>query len=213
MAVEDGGDHGHDAHQHDDTLDEVIDGRAHVAAHDDVDTRQRGHDEHPAPVGQGEGGREELSQTVEEGGGVGDEEDKDDGGGHQAQSPGLVAQAEEIGHGAAADVLGHDAGAAAQEHPGHERADEGVAQTDPRGGQAEVPAEASRVADENDRGEVGRAEGEGGEPGAYRAAAQDEAVHALSRTGGQEAHQNGDGEEDDNHSELDNHDDIPPKWN
>ena len=73
-------------------------------------------------------------------------------------------------------MLGHDAGAAAQNGPGQQRAENGVADTDPGGGDTELPAKLTSVADKNNCGEIGRAVGESGQPRADAPSAEDEAV-------------------------------------
>ena len=73
-------------------------------------------------------------------------------------------------------MLGHDAGAAAQHHPGQQRAQQGVSDPRPGGGDAVFPAKLSGVAYKDHGGEIGGAVGKGGEPGAHRASAQHEAV-------------------------------------
>ena len=69
------------------------------------------------------------------------------------------------------------AAAAAQNRPSQQTADKGIAQSDPGGGQAEIPAKLTGITHKNHRREVGRAKGKGGEPGANGASAQHKAIH------------------------------------
>ncbi len=48
-------------------------------------------------------------------------------------------------------MLGHDTGAPSEQHPRKQAADQRIADADPGGSDAEVPAELARVADEYNR--------------------------------------------------------------
>lgn len=78
LAVEDGGDDGADAHDHDDALDEVVDGGGHVAAGDDIHPGEDRHDDDTHGIVDVKGHAEQAGQSVVQRGGVGDEEDEDD---------------------------------------------------------------------------------------------------------------------------------------
>ena len=176
LAVEDGQDHGADAEEHDDALDEVVDGGGHIAAGDDIDPGEHRHHDDAHRVVDVKGHAEQPGQPVVQAGGIGDEEDKDDDRGGHLQGGAAKPLAEKLRHGGAVQVLGHDAGAAAQHHPGQQRAQKGVSDPRPGGGDAVLPAELSGVAHKDHGGKIGGAVGEGGEPGPHRAAAQHEAV-------------------------------------
>ena len=74
-------------------------------------------------------------------------------------------------------MLGHNARAAAKDRPCEERADKGVADTDPGGRDTVLPAELSRVADEDYRGEIRCAVGECRQPRADASSAEHKAVY------------------------------------
>ena len=77
LTLEDSGDDGADAENHDDALDEVVDGGGHVAPGDDVDTGENRHHHHAHAVVDVKGHAEQAGEPVVEAGGVGDEEDED----------------------------------------------------------------------------------------------------------------------------------------
>ena len=78
LAVEHGGDDGDDADEHDDALDEVVDGGGHVAAGDDIDAGEHRHDDDAHGVVDVKRHAEQAGEAVVQGGRVGDEEDEDD---------------------------------------------------------------------------------------------------------------------------------------
>ena len=88
----------------------------------------------------------------------------------------------------------HLARARAEHPPGQQAAEDGVADADPRGGDAVLPAELPRVAHEDDGGEVARAERERAQPRTYVAAAQNEPVNAsgVSSAVNTDAHRHAD---------------------
>ena len=116
-------------------------------------------------------------KTVIEGCGIRNQEDEHDDGRGDLERIAEEALPEEVGHRGALQMLRHQARAATQDPPGQERADERVAQADPGGRQAVLPAELAGVSDEDDRREVRRAECESREPGADIAASQDETLN------------------------------------
>src|SRR5699024_8616773 len=176
LAVQYRGDDGNDAHDHDDALDEVVDGGGHVAPGDDVHPGEHRHDHHAHGVVDVEGHAEQAAEAVVEAGGVGDQEDEDDDRGCQLQGTAGKSLSEKFRHGGAVQVLGHDPGPAAQRRPGQQGPQQGVADARPGGGDAVLPAELTGVAHKNHGGEVAGAVGEGGEPGTHAPSAQDEAA-------------------------------------
>ena len=159
-------DHDHEAHEHDDALDEVVHGRRHVAARDHVDRREDRHEDDAPGVVDGERHPEKAREAVVERRRVGDEEDEDDDRRHDLQGRAPEALGEEVGHRGGIEVLRHDARAASQHGPREERADERVADAGPGRGNAVPPAELAGVAHEHHGGEVGGPVRERREPGA-----------------------------------------------
>ncbi len=173
-------DDGADAEEHDDALDKVVDGGGHIAAGNHVHTGEDGHGDDANGVINVKGHAEQPGQAVIQAGGVGNQKDEDNHRGGDFQRGGAEPLAEELGHGGGVQVLGHDPGAAAQHHPGQQRAQNGVANARPGGGEAVLPAELAGVAHKNHGGKIGGAVGEGGEPGAHGAPAQ----HKTADIGG-----------------------------
>ena len=169
--------HGDDTYQHNDALNEIVDGRCHIAAEDDVDTGQHRHRHHNHPVGDGEHVVKQRGKAVIQRCGVGDEEDKDNHRSDDLQRFGIVPLFEEVRHGFTAQMLGHHTGAPSQHRPGQQRADKGVAEADPRRCQTEIPTKLTGIAHEDHRREVRSAKGKGSEPRADGAAAQHEPFH------------------------------------
>ena len=77
-------------------------------------------------------------------------------------------------------MLCHDAGTSAEDVPCEQRADEGIAQTDPCGRHTELPAELTGIADKDDRREVRGTERERGQPRADGTVTQHEAVNVCA---------------------------------
>ena len=202
LAVEDGGHHGDNAHQHDDALDKIVDGGGHVAPGDDIHAGEHGHDHDAHGIVDVERHAEQTAQTVVQGCRVGNEKQKDDGRCRQFQSPAVEPVGKELGHGGAVQVLGHDAGSPSQDGPGQQGTQQGVADTGPGGGHAEFPAELTGVAHEDHRRKVAGAVGKGGEPGAHRAAAQDKAADVGSVAAAVQANVDHDGEEHRQHTKF-----------
>ncbi|MPM82086.1 hypothetical protein SDC9_129144 [bioreactor metagenome] len=130
---------------------------------------------------------EETGEAVIKRSGIRNEEDENNDGGSDLHSAAVIPAAEEIGHGGAPQMLGHDAGAAPQNHPGQQRADEGVAQTDPGGGDAVLPAELTGIPHKDHGGEVRGTVSKGGEPGPYRTSTQYKAADIGGMTAAIEA--------------------------
>ena len=99
-------------------------------------------------------------------------------------------------------MLRHQAGAPAQDPPGQQRADEGVAETDPGGGQTILPAELAGVSDEDDRRKLRGAECESREPGTDIAASQDETLYVRSGPAAIDADTDHHGKEQDQENTL-----------
>ena len=209
MSVEHRCDDGDDADEHDDTLEGVVHGRGHVSSEDHVDAGQHGHRDDACLIGDAEGHGEQAREAVVDRGGVGDQEDEDDECGGDAQRAGPETLAEVLGHGLGIDVLGHDTGPATQDPPGGEAADEGVAETDPGGGEAELPAELSCIAHEDDRREVRGAIGEGRQPGTDVPPPEHEAIDVAGMPARVDADEDDDGEEQQDDRDFQSHVDIP----
>ena len=202
LAAQNGGDDRHDAEEHDDSLDEIIDRGGHVAAHDNVDGGEHGHDDDADGIVNVEGHPEQAAESVIQRGCIGDHKDEDNNGGGDLQGPGAEAFLEEVRHGGAGQMLRHDAGAPAENPPGQQGADEGVADAHPGGGDTELPAELAGVAHEDDGGKIGGAVGEGGKPGAHASPAQDETVDVGGMPAAVETHIDHYTEKDQQHTEF-----------
>ena len=94
-------------------------------------------------------------------------------------------------------MLGHDAGTSAQYVPSKQRADEGVAQADPGRSHTELPAELTRVTDEDNCREVRGTERERGQPRTDRTVAQYKAVDVCALLSAVHAYADHNGEEND----------------
>ena len=166
-----------DAHDHDQALNEVVDGGGHVAAGDDVHAGKHGHDDDAHGIVDVKRHAEQAAQAVVQGRGVGDEEDEDDRGRGQLERLAVEAFFKELGHGGAVQMLRHHAGAAAQHRPRQQRTQNGVANARPRGGDAVFPAELSGITHKHHGGEIAGAIGESGQPRADAASAEYKAVY------------------------------------
>ena len=162
--IQHGQHHRHNTHEHDQALNEVIDGRGHVAARDHVDAGEHGHQDDAHGVINVERHGEQPGKAVVQGSRVGDQEDEDNGAGADLQCLAPEPLFKEVGHGAAVQLLGHDTGSSAQNHPGHQGADKGISKAHPGAGKTVLPAELARIAHEDNGGEIACAVGKGGEP-------------------------------------------------
>ena len=106
LGIEHGGNDDADAHQHDTALDKVIDGSGHIAAGDHIDTCKDPHQNDADGVIHVERHAEKPGETVEQGGRVGNQKDKDDDGGADLQRLALKSLTKELGHGGGIIVLG-----------------------------------------------------------------------------------------------------------
>ena len=106
-------DDSHDAEEHDDSLYEVVHGRSLVAAEDDIDGREDGHNDDAVLIGNIESHLKKTRDAAIDTGGVRNQEHEGDDGGADAQTLVLKAGAKEIRHRAALDVLRHQLGATA----------------------------------------------------------------------------------------------------
>ena len=170
--------HATDAHQHDDALNEIVDGRGHVAAQQHIDARQNGHADHAIEIIHAERLRKQPAQPLVHRGGVRHQEHEYDRAGHDFEGVGAIALGEEFRHGGSVQKFRHDARAAAQHHPGEQAANQRVANANPRGAHAIGPAKLARVANEHHGRKIARAIRERGEPRANAATAQ----HKIANT-------------------------------
>ena len=205
VAGEHGANHGGNAEQHHDALQEVVHHGGHVAAEHHVNAGDKRHANDACLVRQAERHAEQARQAVVDARGVGDEEHEDDGRGGDAQRAAVVALAEELGHGGGTQALRHLARAGAEHPPGEQAAQNGVADAHPRGRQAVFPTELAGVADEDDGREVRRAERERGKPRAYVTAAKNESGHAAGVFLAQDADDDGDCREGEHHGDFCDH--------
>ena len=100
-------------------------------------------------------------------------------------------------------MMRHEARPTAQDPPGQQRADKGVADTDPGGGKSVLPAELAGVSDKDDRREIRGAESESREPGADIAASQDESLNVRCGPAAIDADPDHYGKEQDKENTLD----------
>ncbi len=102
-------------------------------------------------------------------------------------------------------MLGHDTGAPSEQHPRKQAADQRIADADPGGSDAEVPAELARVADEYNRGEVRGTVGERGNPRADIASTENKVPDAGGIFAAVEADKDGYGKKEQDHQDLFKH--------
>ena len=165
------------AYKHCYSLQEVVDGRGHVAARYYIYRGQHCHQQYADGVVDVERHAEQSGQAVVQRSGVGNKEYEDYYGRADLERRGLKTLGEELRHGLGVQVLGHDAGAPAQDDPRKQGADDGVAQAYPCRRNAVFPAELACVTYEYDRGEIRSAVRECCKPGANGASAEHESVH------------------------------------
>ena len=168
------------AHDHDDALYQVRVGGGNVAAGHQVNCGQDCNGHHPHPgLHTGEHHTKQRTQALVNSCGVGNQENEDD---HRCQdfhTLGIVALFKVVGHGSGVQLLGHLSGAVGKQQPGQKAAQDGVADADPDGADADVPAMLTCVTNENNRREIGGAICEGRCPCADVSAADQEAVQSL----------------------------------
>ena len=82
----------------------------------------------------------------------------------------------------------HQTSAPPQHHPSQKRTDEGIAQADPSGGNAEIPTEFTGIPNENHCREIGCAKGEGCQPRSGFVSAKHKTVYALGVLSAIKAH-------------------------
>ena len=197
VVVQYGSDDRHDTEEHDDALYEVVHGRGLVAAENDIDGGQNGHDDHAILVGNIEAHLEQTRNAAIDTSGVGDEEYEGNDRGSYTQALIGKAGSEEVGHGARLDVLRHELGALAEDNPRQQRTDDGIADTNPGRRQTIFPTKLSGIAYEDHCREITRSEGESREPGAYGASAQYKSIDTAGLLAGIETHANHHGQEND----------------
>ena len=170
-------DHDDNAADHDEALDEVGHRGGDVAAERQADGGQQRDKRHADPVRRaGEDGGEEHAEALVDGRGIGNEEDEDDARGEELHAAVFITAGEEFGHRARLEVVRHLTGADGEELPGHQAADQRVADADPHGRKADVPAVHTRVTNKNNGREIGGSVGKSGEPRAYFSAAEQEVI-------------------------------------
>lgn len=177
VAVQHSGHHSHNAHQHDEALDEVVDRRSHIAAQPHVGTRQHSHTDDTPRVVDAESHPEQTRETIVERCRVGNEENEDDDRGRHLQRRRAEPLSEEVGHGGTLKILRHQPCPTSQDTPGQQRANQRITQSDPCGGHTVLPAELTGIAHEDDSREITRAERKRREPRAHVPAAQHKALH------------------------------------
>ena len=209
LAVEHAQDDGDDRDEHDDSLHRVIEGCGRVATPDDIDAGDDRHGDDACLIRQAKGHAKQARQAVVDRRCIGDQEDEDDKCRGDAQRVAVKALAKELRHGLGVEVVGHDARAATEHEPRQKRADEHVADTGPKRRKAEFPTKLTRVADENDSGEVARAVRKRGHPRTDLTTSQNEAVDALRLLAAVEADVDSCRHEDDQQRDLETHESLP----
>ena len=202
LAAQHSPDDRHNTHQHDDALDKVVHCRCHIAADNHVDGSQHRHNDHADGIVNIEGHPEQTAQSVVQGRGIWNHEDKDNDGSSNLQGSSVEPLLEEVRHCGTGQMLRHNPGTPSEDHPGHQRTDQGVADTHPGGGNTKLPAELSGIADKNNSGEIGSAVSECGQPGAYAPSAEHKAVHVGGMLPAVETDIDHDAEENQQHTEF-----------
>ncbi len=186
---------------------------SHVAPQHHVDAGDNGHTHHAPFIRQAECHAEQARKAVVDAGGVGNQEHEDDGRRSDAQRLGVVALAEEFRHGGGLQALRYLTRTGAQHPPCQKRADKRIADANPKGSQAILPAELACIAHENYRRKVAGAEGKRRKPWAHVAAAQHEAVNVFGVLARVDAHTYHHADENQDDAYLCNHEVTPlTKW-
>ena len=131
LAVEHHSDDGDDASEHDNALDEVVDGCGLITAQNHIDGSEECHEDDAVFVWNAEAHVEKFGDSAIDTSRVGNEEHESDDGRSDAQSLIGKSGAEKVWHGARVDVLGHQFGATTEDNPCKERTNDGVANTNP----------------------------------------------------------------------------------
>ena len=160
------------ADEHENTLNKVIERGSLIAADDNVYGGDKPHYDDTDSVIDVESLFKEAGEAVESGSGIGDKEDEDYHGGSELQALTGVAVFKKLGHSACVEVFRHYLSTPTEDYPREERAYNGIAHAYPSGAHAVIPAELTRIADENYRREVRSTVSESGEPRAESSAAE-----------------------------------------
>ena len=150
LAVQHHSNDGDDAAQHDDALNEVVDGCSLVAAQNHIDSRKQCHDDDTVLIRDAETHVEEFRDTAIHTCCIGNEEYESNDGSRNAQSLITETCAEEVWHGARLDMLSHQFCTTTQDEPCQKRTDNGIADTNPRTGKTILPAELTCITDKYD---------------------------------------------------------------
>ena len=111
--------------------------------------------------------------------GIRDKKDEDDDSGRFFHHFAVIALGKELRKGGDPHVAGHAARPLGQEHPGKKCADQGVADADPGGGDAESPTKPAGITYKNDSREVRGHIGKRRQPGTHFPAADNEVIRGF----------------------------------
>ena len=156
-----------DAHQHHNTLDEVVQNSGHITAKYHINAGNNRHTYHTPFVRQAKRHTEQTGKAVIDTGGIGNQEHEDDSRRSNAQPLRLVALAEKLGHGGGLQALRDLTRTRTKHPPCQQRTKEGIADANPKRRQAVFPAKLTCVANEDYRRKVAGAKSERRKPGAY----------------------------------------------
>ncbi len=176
LAHQHSGDDDDNACEHNDALNKIVDCGRHIAAGNDVNRREKRHQNNADGVINVECHAEQAGQTVIQRCGVRNEENEDDDRCADLERGAVKARAEKGRHGCGVQMLRHNTGASSENHPRQQGTDERIADADPGRGETVFPAELTCIADKNNGGEIGCAVGKGSQPRTDRASAQHKAV-------------------------------------
>ena len=143
--------HRANAHEHDDALDEIRNGRGLVAAGKQVHGAQQRNAHHAPGVIKTKGHLEHGAQALVHAGRVRQKEQEDDAAGDQFEQLAVVTLFEKAGNGGYLQLFSHDARGLGQQRPGQKAAHQRVSDAAPHRGQSRRPAGGARVA-HNDHG-------------------------------------------------------------
>ena len=131
LTVEHNRDYGSDTEEHDDALNEVVDGSGLISTEDDIYGSEQCHDDGAILVGYAESHLKEFGYSHIHSCGIWNKKNKGDDGCHHAKPLVGVSRTEEVGHGAALYVLCHQFCASSKHYPCQQRTDDGIAHTYP----------------------------------------------------------------------------------
>ena len=147
-------------------MNEVGERGGKVAAKEQVKCREGGKAYHNYPTGNSVHYFKKAGQTVVNRGGIGNQQNEYNDSGRYLQPVAAVALLEEIGHGFRGKASCHIPRALGEHQPSYQRAENGVADTDPNGCKAERSAELSGISYENDGRKICSTVSKGGHPAA-----------------------------------------------